>query len=74
VDGRPIRAEIAGLVRGLISPDVELFAGMKVGDIDPRGTAVDPRLVSDKALAIAGGVLEGLLRLGARPVSPGAEN
>ena len=74
VDGRPIRAEIAGLIRGLISPDVELFAGMKVGDIDPRGAAINPGLVLDKALAIAGGVLEGLLRLGARPVPPGAEN
>jgi len=74
VDGRPVRAEVAGRVRGLISSDVELFAGMKVGDIDPRGAAIDPGLVSDKALAIAGGVLEGLLRLGARPAPPGAEN
>jgi xanthine dehydrogenase accessory factor len=34
---------------------------MKAGDIDPRGASVDYRTVSDKALAIAGGVLEAIL-------------
>jgi xanthine dehydrogenase accessory factor len=68
VGGRPVTSRLDGLVRGLIHPDVELFGGEKVGDIDPRGSAVDPRLVSDKALAIAGGVLEALLRLRVRPV------
>ena len=35
---------------------------MKAGDVDPRGEASYCRLVSDKALAIGGGVLEALLR------------
>lgn len=73
VGGQKLTAQVGGLVRGLIAPDVELFAGMKVGDIDPRGAAVDPRLISDKALAVAGGVLEALLRLGALPRRPEPE-
>ena len=40
---------------------------MKVGDVDPRGESVDPGLISDKALAVAGGVLEALLSLGVVP-------
>ena len=36
-------------------------AGMKAGDIDPRCRAEHCFTVSDKARAIGGGVLEGLL-------------
>jgi len=67
VAGEPIISRIAGVVRGLVHPGAELSPGEKVGDIDPRGDSVDPRLISDKALAVAGGVLEALLRLGIRP-------
>ena len=61
VNGLPIRAEIDGMVRGLLPSGIEVRQGMKAGDIDPR---CDKRLcltVSDKALAIGGGVLEALL-------------
>ena len=61
VDGRPVTSELAGMVRGLARNGLWVRAGMKIGDIDPR---LDPelcRLVSDKALAIAGGVLEAVL-------------
>ena len=71
VGGRPLRSEIDGLLRGLIHPAVELLAGDKVGDVDPRGAAVDPRQVSDKSLAVAGGVLEALLRLEVLPDAAG---
>lgn len=64
VGGEPVLALIAGLLRGLAYPGTELRAGEKVGDVDPRGGAVDPRALSDKALAVAGGVLEALRRLG----------
>ncbi len=67
VAGLPVRASIAGRVRGLIHPDTELSAGLKVGDVDPRGANIDPDRISDKALAIAGGVLEALLRREIRP-------
>jgi xanthine dehydrogenase accessory factor len=67
VGEKPVWSQLSGLLRGLIHPQVELSAGEKVGDIDPRGREVDPTLVSDKALAIAGGVLEALLRCGILP-------
>lgn len=61
VGGQPVVSALDGQVRGLVHARAELFPGEKVGDVDPRGLAVDPRHVSDKALAIAGGVLEALL-------------
>ncbi len=41
-------------------------AGTKLGDVDPRGAAVDPTRISDKARAIAAGVLEAVLVHGGR--------
>jgi xanthine dehydrogenase accessory factor len=67
VEGKPLKSKLNGMLRGLIHHSVELSTGDKVGDIDPRGDAVDPRRVSDKALAVAGGVLEALLRSGVLP-------
>lgn len=61
VDGQSLTAPFDGVLRGLIHPSVPLIKGMKIGDLDPRN---DPRFVqqvSDKALAIGGGVLEALL-------------
>ncbi len=62
-----LTAPFDGRLRGLIHPDVELLAGMKVGDVDPRGRDVDPHRISDKALAIGKGVVDALERLGIRP-------
>ncbi len=67
VAGEPIISNLDGMVRGLVHPAAELSAGEKVGDVDPRGHLVDPALVTDKALAIAGGVLEALLGVGILP-------
>jgi xanthine dehydrogenase accessory factor len=67
VAGRPVTAGLAGLVRGLVASGTELSAGEKVGDIDPRGTAVDPTRISDKALAIGHGVRAGLKKAGRGP-------
>jgi xanthine dehydrogenase accessory factor len=61
VNGEVITAPFDGVLRGLINPAVEIRKGMKVGDLDPRN---DPQLcdhISDKALAIGGGVLEAIL-------------
>jgi xanthine dehydrogenase accessory factor len=58
VDGEPVVARIGGLVRGLLADGVTVALGTKLGDIDPRGASVDPRMVSDKARAVAAGVLE----------------
>jgi len=61
VEGHEILAPIDGILRGLLHDDLPVQRGLKVGDIDPRD---DPRfatLVSEKSLAIGGGVLETLL-------------
>jgi len=61
VNSQAIKAPFTGILRGLIHPDVEIHKGMKIGDIDPRN---EPELcthISDKALAIGGGVLEAIL-------------
>jgi xanthine dehydrogenase accessory factor len=50
-----------GILRGLIHPGLHVTAGLKIGDIDPRDDPSACILVSDKALAIGGGVLEAIL-------------
>jgi len=67
IAGVPVVSRLEGLVRGLVHPTAELSVGEKVGDVDPRGRAVDPTRISDKSLAIAGGVLEILLGNGILP-------
>jgi len=63
VSGKPVRAKIDGVVRGLIRPGSKVSAGLKVGDVDPRGDGSYVDTVSDKARAVAGGVLEAILRV-----------
>jgi xanthine dehydrogenase accessory factor len=61
VSGQAVIAPFDGVLRGLIHQEVEVYKGMKIGDLDPRN---DPQLcnhISDKALAIGGGVLEAIL-------------
>jgi xanthine dehydrogenase accessory factor len=48
------------MVRGLVAPGTEVPAGLKIGDVDPRLDARSDE-VSDKALAIGGGVVEAVL-------------
>jgi xanthine dehydrogenase accessory factor len=61
VAGLPMRAGIDGVVRGILPSGIEVFKGMKAGDIDPRCKREHCFTVSDKALAVAGGVLEAIL-------------
>ena len=63
VAGVPMCATISGVLRGLLADGVEVKRGMKSGDIDPRGEVSYCDTVSDKANAIAGGVLEAILHL-----------
>lgn len=58
VDDVPVCAPLDGIVHGLLRPGSRVTAGMKLGDIDPRASCDHCDLASDKALAIAGGVLE----------------
>lgn len=60
VDGKVVRAGCTGVVRGLIDPATAVWPGLKIGDVDPRAD-VDCHEISDKALAIGGGVVEAVL-------------
>ncbi len=61
VAGAPLSAPFDGVVRGLIAPGTAVNAGLKIGDIDPRDDIEACFTISDKALAIGGGVLEAVL-------------
>lgn len=63
VSGEPVRAKIDGVLRGLIHDGVDVVEGLKIGDIDPRGIMEDCFTISDKARAIGGAVVEGILRI-----------
>jgi xanthine dehydrogenase accessory factor len=56
-----IHAPFDGVLRGLIAPGSDVPAGLKIGDLDPRGEIAACFTISDKALAIGGGVLEAVL-------------
>ncbi|HEX8993101.1 MAG TPA: selenium-dependent molybdenum cofactor biosynthesis protein YqeB [Anaerolineales bacterium] len=56
-----IAAPFSGVLRGLLRPGLPATKGMKIGDIDSRDDPSLCNLVSDKALAVGGGVLEALL-------------
>lgn len=62
VNGIPLTAPIAGMVRGMLAGGVEVTPGFKCGDVDPRGEKASYTTISDKARAIGGGVLEAILR------------
>ena len=61
VNGEEVRAPFAGVLRGLIHESVSLVPGMKIGDVDPRAIREHCFTISDKSLAVAGGVLEAIL-------------
>ncbi|MBC7223093.1 MAG: EF2563 family selenium-dependent molybdenum hydroxylase system protein [Anaerolineae bacterium] len=58
VAGHPIRAPFDGVLRGILADGLTVPRGMKVGDVDPRGVVAHCFTISDKALAVGGGVLE----------------
>jgi xanthine dehydrogenase accessory factor len=61
VEGVPVRASITGILRGILHPGLPVYPGMKIGDVDPRATRTHCFTISDKSLAIGGGVLEAVL-------------
>ena len=62
VDDQPIRTRIAGVLRGLLPDGIHVTENMKSGDVDPRCEVSHCYQISDKALAIGGGVLEAISR------------
>lgn len=61
VAGVKVKAPFTGVVRGLLHDKLVVKTGMKIGDVDPRNDPLFCSLISDKALAIGGGVLEAIL-------------
>lgn len=61
VDETEIKAQLAGIVRGIIYPGIRVWEKLKIMDIDPRGNRNHCFTVSDKATALGGGVLEAIL-------------
>ncbi len=60
-DSYSVFSPFEGVLRGLIRPGIPVTKDMKIGDVDRRNDPVMHTLVSDKALAIGGSVLEILL-------------
>ncbi|MBW8011875.1 MAG: EF2563 family selenium-dependent molybdenum hydroxylase system protein [Chloroflexi bacterium] len=61
VNGEEISAPFTGVLRGMLREGMQVLAGMKIGDLDPRDDPSYCTRISDKALAIGGGVLEAVL-------------
>ncbi len=62
VNEESVTAKVDGVLRGLLKNGLVVKEGQKVGDIDPRGDSSYIYRISDKANAIAGGVLEAVMR------------
>lgn len=61
VGGQMVLSPFPGVVRGLIHDGLQVRKGMKVGDVDPRPEDFRCWFVSEKAMAIGGGVLEAIV-------------
>jgi xanthine dehydrogenase accessory factor len=61
VGNAAVRSRIAGVIRGLLRDGTEVWKGMKLGDVDPRGIKAHCHTISDKARTISGGVLQAIL-------------
>jgi xanthine dehydrogenase accessory factor len=57
----PVEAPFDGVLRGLVHDGVHIEAAAKIGDLDPRCEPSYCFSISDKSLAIGGGVIEALL-------------
>jgi xanthine dehydrogenase accessory factor len=66
VDDKPVASSLSGVLRGLLPDGLTVYKGMKSGDVDPRCEISHCYTVSDKALAVGGGVLEAILHLQAK--------
>jgi xanthine dehydrogenase accessory factor len=63
-----VRAPFPGVLRGLIHDGLAITPGSKIGDLDARAAVEHCFTISDKSLAVAGGVLEAILSFGVRRV------
>jgi len=63
VGGVAICAPFTGVLRGAIRDGLEVPAGLKIGDVDPRCDTDACWKISDKAMAVGSGVREAVLQL-----------
>lgn len=64
IGSEEIKAEISGILRGIIRNGTDVCKGLKIADVDPRIEEVENyNSISDKARCIGGGVLEAILLL-----------
>lgn len=61
VDEEPVRAKIAGVLRGILHDNVVVTLNTKLADVDPRGEIRACFTLSDKSRTISGAVLEAIL-------------
>ncbi|MBN1220454.1 MAG: EF2563 family selenium-dependent molybdenum hydroxylase system protein [Anaerolineae bacterium] len=61
VGGQEVHAPFDGVLRGLVHSAVRVTTGLKIGDLDPRGIVEYCFTLSDKSLAVGGGVLEAIM-------------
>jgi len=73
VSGQPVVARVSGRLRGLVDGRAELLAGQKVGDVDPRGSQVDPAQLTDKARQVGQAVVLAVDILQAGGLNRGSE-
>ena len=56
--GKPVYAQMSGIVRGMLQEGALVTENLKIGDIDARAEQSHCETISDKARAVGGGVLE----------------
>ncbi len=61
VDGESVTSCIDGVVRGMLRDGIEVCAGFKLGDVDPRAEPVHCTTISDKSRAVGGAALEAIM-------------
>lgn len=63
VGSAEVKCSVSGILRGILLKGTKVYQGMKSGDVDPRCKKEHCYCVSDKAMSVAGGVLEACLNL-----------
>lgn len=61
VGEEPVKASIAGVLRGILHDGVIATPGLKLADVDPRGEVRACFTITDKSRTISGAVLEAIL-------------
>ena len=61
IGGAVVIAPFSGMIRGLLQNGLKIVSGVKIGDLDPRDDPSLCFLVSDKALAVGGGVMDAIM-------------